>query len=69
MRAVCDGVRAAADAELALGRREPELVEEDGGQLVVEVLAGVDHAPPRGRARRRGETAAALMNCGRLPMT
>jgi hypothetical protein len=36
------GVRAAVDAELALGPRHAELVDEDRRELVVVVLAGVD---------------------------
>ena len=52
------GVRAAADAEQVLGRRQLELVEEDLRQLGVVVLAGVDgdllvRARAGGRRRRR----------------
>ena len=57
------------DAELALGPRDAELLDEDRAELVVVVLAGVDEqllVLARAAAR---ETAAALTNCGRLPMT
>ncbi len=42
MRAVCSAVGPAADPELALGARDPELLDEDRRELVVVVLAGVD---------------------------
>ena len=39
--------------ELVVGRRQPELLEEDAGQLVVVVLAGVhEHVLGRRRAAR-----------------
>ena len=68
MRAVCCGVGAAAELEPVLGAREAQLVEEDLRELVVVVLAGVDHHLVAGLAQRL-ETAAALTNCGRLPIT
>ena len=69
MRAGLRGVRAAAEVEPVLGPRQPELVEEDLGELGVVVLARVDEHL-LGRLRAGGpETAAALTNCGRFPMT
>ena len=63
------GVRPARDVQLALGRGQAELGEEHRRELVVEVLAGVDEHLLVDPAQRPGDTAAALMNCGRLPMT
>ena len=60
------GVRAAAGVELAVGRRDAQLLEEDPRELVVVVLAGVDdqlvHPLPeqprdRGRLHELGAVA------------
>ena len=45
-------VRPGPDAEVEVGRREPQLGEEDAGQRLVVVLPGVDHALLDARARR-----------------
>ena len=64
------GVRAGADAEEDVGRRQPELVEEDVGHLRVVVLAGVDERDlGSGLLRARGWTGAAFMKFGRAPTT
>ena len=51
-----------------LGPRQLELVEEDLRERFVVVLAGVDE-DLAATARSGPETAAALMNCGRFPIT
>ncbi len=47
-------VRGGADAEVIVGRRQVELVEEDIGELLVVVLAGVDEHLLMGAAQVRG---------------
>ena len=53
---------------MVLGAGELELVEEDLRERLVVVLARMDEHLAGHRAERP-ETAAALMNCGRFPMT
>ena len=69
MRAVCAVFVPPPRSSRCSGRGSAELVEEDLRELVVVVLARVDEHLVARPSRRRSETAAALMNCGRFPMT
>ena len=62
------GVRAAADAQLAIGPRQAQLGKEHARERVVVVLAGVT-STSSWRSRNGPDTAAALTNCGLLPTT
>ena len=57
--AVCDGVRARADAEVVVGLRQPELLEEDVAEAGVVVLAGVHEGLREVDAARRRAGAVA----------
>ena len=63
------GVRAAVDAELALGPRDAELLDEDRATARRRGAGRCGRAARRARRAAARETAAALTNCGRLPMT
>ena len=69
MRAVCSVFVPPRMPSSRSGRGIPSSCDEDRRQLVVVVLAGVDEQLLVRRSRSRRETAAALTNCGRLPMT
>ena len=49
--------------------RQPELLEEDLGELPVPVLSGVQHDLLDPGLAQRHRTGPDLMNCGRLPTT
>ncbi len=61
-------VRAGADAEVVVGLRQRQLLEEDVGHAGIVMLAGV-HEDLGVVWRTTRENAAALMNCGRAPTT
>ena len=64
------GVGARADAQVDVGRRQPELVEEHVGHRLVVVLAGVhQHAGECAAGARARETGATFMKFGRAPTT
>ena len=66
------GVAARADLEHVVGRRHPELLEEDLRHQPVVVLAGVDDRVARrraGGARSAAITGAVLTKFGRVPTT
>ena len=66
------GVAAGADLEHVVGRRHPQLLEEDLRHQPVVVLAGVDDRVarrPAGARRSAAITGAVLTKFGRVPTT
>ena len=68
MRAVCEVFEPREMPSSRSGAGRPSSAKNTAREVVVEMLAGVDqHLLVR--AAQRPDTAAALMNCGRLPTT